>query len=69
NASQGQNYDTVRMTGLILAIVMFSLGIIVALSKCSLSACNSPIGFISWLNDSLFSVIIKQYLYLIPTKI
>uniref|UniRef100_A0A6I8QJM9 G-protein coupled receptors family 3 profile domain-containing protein n=1 Tax=Xenopus tropicalis TaxID=8364 RepID=A0A6I8QJM9_XENTR len=24
---------------------------------------NSPIGFISWLNDSLFSVIIKQYLF------
>uniref|UniRef100_A0A6I8S594 Acrosin-binding protein n=1 Tax=Xenopus tropicalis TaxID=8364 RepID=A0A6I8S594_XENTR len=30
---------------------------------------NSPIGFISWLNGSLYSVIIKQYLYLIPTKI
>ncbi|XP_041425714.1 sodium/potassium-transporting ATPase subunit gamma-like isoform X2 [Xenopus laevis] len=27
------DYDTVRMTGLILAIVMFSLGIIIALSN------------------------------------
>ncbi|XP_018083874.1 sodium/potassium-transporting ATPase subunit gamma [Xenopus laevis] len=29
------DYDTVRMTGLILAVIMFSLGIIIALSnKC-----------------------------------
>uniref|UniRef100_A0A8C5R333 FXYD domain-containing ion transport regulator n=1 Tax=Leptobrachium leishanense TaxID=445787 RepID=A0A8C5R333_9ANUR len=31
--SRDPDYDTVRMTGLILAIVMFVLGIVIALSK------------------------------------
>ncbi|XP_063798287.1 sodium/potassium-transporting ATPase subunit gamma-like [Pseudophryne corroboree] len=36
------NYDTVRMTGLILAVIMFVLGIVIALSnKCKCKQKNA----------------------------